>query len=272
MFHLTCPHCNEALTSDGKSYVCPNRHSFDIAKKGYVNLLPPRHGGGNHGDDKAMIASRRAFLSGGHYVPLLDQLCCVSAEFCGETVRLLDVGCGEGYYTLGVLHHLKQAGKTCSACGVDISKEALMAFGRHDGVQLAVASCSKLPVAAESTDLLLNLFAPLDESEFHRVLKTGGALIRVCPLEDHLMGLKKRVYETPYYNDAPAMLSNELFSHERRIEVRYTLELSSNQEVQDLFSMTPYAHKTAPADREKLNAIETLSTPVSFAIDVFKKQ
>ena len=91
---LSCPICGNPLQTENRSLRCANRHSFDLAKSGYVNLLP---GGGTHGDNDQMVKARTAFLSKGCYAFLRDQL---KQELANEPVHTFaDLGCGEGYYT-----------------------------------------------------------------------------------------------------------------------------------------------------------------------------
>lgn len=57
------------------SYICPQRHQFDMAKEGYVNLLPVQHKRSRDpGDSAEMMQARRAFLDAGHYQPLRDAI------------------------------------------------------------------------------------------------------------------------------------------------------------------------------------------------------
>lgn len=66
-----CPVCSDELCKKEKVMLCPNGHSFDIAAKGYVNLLLNNSSGAKrHGDDRLMINARRDFLSKGFYEPL----------------------------------------------------------------------------------------------------------------------------------------------------------------------------------------------------------
>ena len=68
---LICPLCGGALEKREKSLICPNRHSFDIARQGYVHLLPvqSKHSR-SPGDTREQVASRRRFLEGGFYEPI----------------------------------------------------------------------------------------------------------------------------------------------------------------------------------------------------------
>ena len=119
---FTCPVCSEMLYKEGKSYICPKRHTFDIAKSGYVNLLISKQVGKTvHGDNKLMVKARRDFLEKGYYGKLLAVLSETVAEYAENGSIILDSGCGEGYYTKGVYSHLKENGIEADFYGVDIS-------------------------------------------------------------------------------------------------------------------------------------------------------
>ena len=168
-----CPVCGGPLDREERVYRCADRHSYDIAKEGYTYLLPPnqKHSA-DPGDDKAMSAARRDFLSKEYYMPLLNTLCSRILPLAGEHPVILDAGCGEGYYTAGIRAALTAAGKTPAIAGIDISKSILrLAAKREKQVEFAVASCYHLPFADETADLLLDCFSPLAIDEFRRVLK-----------------------------------------------------------------------------------------------------
>ena len=122
-----CPICSSPLRRGERAYTCPKGHSYDIAREGYVHLLPANQKHSKApGDDKAMVAARNRFLSAGHYGPLE-----LALRYTGEQVTLVDSGCGEGYYTAGVVSALGQDGRTVEAAGVDISKFALRHAARR---------------------------------------------------------------------------------------------------------------------------------------------
>jgi len=99
---LLCPICGDILTKQDKSYVCGNRHSFDIARQGHVNLLPVQQKRSlNPGDTAQQVVSRRIFLDGGFYAPIREALCALAKDH-GCTGPILDIGCGEGYYSAGL--------------------------------------------------------------------------------------------------------------------------------------------------------------------------
>jgi len=70
---LKCPLCNNSFIKRDKSLVCENKHTYDIARSGYVNLLPVNEKSSkNPGDSKEMIAARTNFLNTDHYLPIID--------------------------------------------------------------------------------------------------------------------------------------------------------------------------------------------------------
>ena len=268
-----CPLCGGPLTGDGRGLRCPSRHCFDRAKEGYVHLLPV---GQKHskspGDDKGMVAARRAFLDKGWYQPLLEALCALAVELTGEAPVALDAGCGEGYYTAGIYRALLSSGKSPRMAGVDISKFSLQkAAKRCREIEFAVASVYRLPVAAESVDLLLNVFSPLAIEEFRRVLKPGGCYLYVVPAAAHLWELKAVLYDKPYPNEEKET-PYEGFAYDRIVPVKYPLHLSSPEDIQALFGMTPYAWKTPRAGKDRLAALTELDCQAAFHIHVFRKE
>lgn len=272
MPELCCPVCGEVLQQEEKRYCCETGHSFDRAKSGYVNLLISHQSGTQHGDDKEMVRARRDFLEKGFYEPLQKALCDAVLRYSTtEEVHIADAGCGECYYTAAVEQALLECGKKPSVIGVDISKDALR-FGdkRGKNLLLAVASAYHMPVKAESCDVVLNVFAPFAGEEYHRVLKHGGVVLHVSPDEGHLWELKRAVYETPYRNDAavPQQEGLAIIAEER---LSYRLELSSHADIVNLFAMTPYAHKTSPLDRARLDALERLGVSAEFVLRVYCK-
>ncbi len=273
MPELLCPVCGGVLAQGEKVEHCPSGHSFDRAKSGYVNLLVARQSGAQHGDDKEMVRARRAFLDGGWYALLRDALCSAAVRHAPAegTVDLLDAGCGECYYTAAVAAALRAEGKRVSAAGVDISRDALRWGGkRARDLRLAVASVFRLPVAAESCDILLNVFAPFAGEEYCRVLRRGGMLLHVSPDEMHLWELKKAVYQTPYRNDAavPVQEGLSLLGEER---IGTVLHLTRHEDIANLFQMTPYVHKTGLADAARLDALDALDVTAAFVLRAYRR-
>ena len=265
-----CRVCGGILEREGQSYFCPRRHCFDIARSGYVNLLPPSAAGKRHGDDRTMVRARTALLDRGFYDPLSALICSLTVEYAPNTLTVLDVGCGEGKYSADVLHALDDAGKSATVVGIDISKEALPAAARREKrLILAAASSAALPLEDESADILLNIFSPFMGTEFRRVLKPGGRLIRAVPLEDHLWELKSLIYDRPYRNDPPSREEKGFHLTESR-ELRYEVTLCG-EEILSLFMMTPYYYKTGRDDQEKARQAQILTTRLEFGVQIFQK-
>lgn len=271
MVTLLCPVCASPLTAQERSYSCPNGHSFDRARSGYVNLLLRGGQGKRHGDDRRMVRARAEFLQKGYYDGLSRAVCACAANYAPQgAVTLVDAGCGEGKYTCDVCAALTAAGHEVSAVGIDISRDALpYAARRSRALTLCVASSAAMPLPDGCADLLLNLFSPFEPREFRRVLRPGGVLLRVYPLARHLWELKERIYGQPYENP-PLPLAAEGFSltEERRVEE--TILLTEQADVAHLFEMTPYYYKTGREDQAKLDDIDSLRVTLSCGVAVYR--
>ena len=181
---LICPLCGEQLNRQERTFLCPKGHSFDVARQGYVNLLTVQQ---KHslapGDTRQQVLSRRAFLEAGYYAPIAQALVDAAKQY-GAAGPILDVGCGEGYYSA----RLSQA-LGLSLTGLDISKEAVRcAAAKYKDAQWLCATAAHIPVADHTAGLLTSLFALTLPEEFHRVLKPGGLYFQVLAAEDHLLG------------------------------------------------------------------------------------
>lgn len=266
---LVCPVCHAPLSVKERSLVCPLRHSFDMAKSGYVNLLLKK--AGQHGDNDVMLAARQSFLSRGYYAHLAEALKeAVSSLPLPTSPTVLDCGTGEGYYLEAVKEALKE--KAPSLYGFDISKQALLfAAKRKLGAALFVASAYSVPMASESVDLEMLFFSPFCREESLRVLKKNGYLVMAIPAEAHLWELKQLIYDTPYRNELAAFEIEgfSLLSHQH---VEKALFLPSQEEIQLLFQMTPYYYKTSPRDKEKTKVPQSLSVTAAFELLVYQKQ
>jgi 23S rRNA (guanine745-N1)-methyltransferase len=204
---LICPVCGESLSEAGRSLRCPRQHTFDRAREGYVHLLPAGHGRSRlTGETRAMVTARRRFLERGHYEPLSEALIARGAaqleasrtagRAAGEPVAAVDVGCGDGYY-IGRLARAvataPDAGSAPACCyGLDVSREAVRVAARAwpDVLFLVNDVKHRICVADSGADLLLNVFAPRNPTEFARVLRPGGLLLVAIPGESHLAELR----------------------------------------------------------------------------------
>ena len=269
--NFICPVCSKTLALSENTYKCENNHCYDLAKKGYVNLFQG-NGSKLHGDDKVMVASRTRFLNAGFYENLKNEVVRFAEALTPENPRILDCGCGECYYTEGVYRHLLKNGKAPRIMGIDISKEAVIAGKRRcRELTLAVGSVFHLPCESDSFDLILNLFSPFCKEEYSRVLKDGGHIIMAIPLENHLWELKQAIYEKPYKNQVQGF---EIEDYELvlKSEIRDVIHLKTNEQISDLFSMTPYYYKTSHEDRKKLEKLNSLDVTTEFAVLAYRRK
>lgn len=269
---FTCPICAAPLRREGGAYRCPGGHSYDVAREGYVHLLPAnRKHSADPGDDREMVAARTRFLEGGWYAPLREALCALALAHTGENPAVLDAGCGEGYYTEGIFSAFENAGRSVRLAGVDLSKAALKKAARRvPGAEFAVASVYRLPAADASADLLLDCFAPLAAEEYRRVLRPGGVFLYVVPGPRHLMELKSVLYDKPYPNPEEAAVYDG-FRYVDIVPVSALLPIRDSQTLTDLFRMTPYAWKTPKQGVERLVALEALDVTMEFRIHIFQR-
>ena len=268
-----CPVCRKSLSEEDKKYVCPDSHTFDKARQGYVNLLMPnkRHSQ-SPGDSKEMVMSRRSFLENGKYDVFSDKLNEIAREYLNGSQKLsvLDCGCGEGYYDGRLCKHLDKLKINYEVFGFDISKEAVKAAaGKYKNLHLAVASSFDMPVKSNSIDLAINMFSPMVENEILRVLKNGGYLIYAVPGKMHLMGLKKAIYRETYENEEKDT-AYKGFEFVERVPVSRKITVSGEEAV-NLFKMTPYYYKTDITACDKIRLAGNIETEIRFDFLVYRK-
>ena len=265
MIPFLCPSCSLPLRIEGSSYKCDNKHCFDIAKEGYVNLAV---GKSDSGDDPEMCRARRDFLSAGYYKPLVDEFSDVLLSLNAKSI--CDAGCGEGYYDRVIKDVLPEA----DIIGLDLAKTSVKLGakaekGKNDPIRYAVAGIFSMPLPDNTFDALISVFAPVPDSEAVRILKDRGFMLVVHPGKDHLSGLKSALYDSPYENEES---NNEYegFTHVCDRRVKYEASVSETH-INSLFLMTPYYWKTSKADAEKLGGLKTLDTTLDFIISVYQK-
>ena len=268
---FVCPKCMRPLTVGERGVAaCSAGHTFDRARDGYYNLLLSNVGG-THGDNREMLEARRCFLDTGAYLPLANKVAELVSRDVPEGGALLDIGCGEGYYTAIVTSRLNDEGKQPDVHAFDISRDGVkLTAKREKTLSLAVASAYKMPIADESFDAAINVFSPLALEETVRILRHGGRFVMAIPDVDHLFGLKSVLYATPYKNkpESPELEGLDLVTTER---VSYKLKLNSSAQINSLFMMTPYAYRTPPESRARLLALDELETEVEFVVFVYQK-
>ncbi len=262
---LVCPLCRQPLQRQERSFRCPQGHSFDIARQGYVNLLPvqQKHSK-NPGDTKEQVASRRAFLEGGFYAPIRQALVDAAREL-GAEGPILDAGCGEGYYS----SHLSQA-LNAPLLGLDISKEAVRyAAGRYKDALWVCGTAAHLPVADGSCGLVTSLFALTLPEEFHRVLKENGLYFQVLAAQDHLLGLKNIIYPQLNLREKDTVPELPGFALVKSVPIRFSFTVEGAQ-VQNLLSMTPHVYRISKAGAEALAATPVLTDTASCVLNIYR--
>lgn len=266
MTAFLCPVCRAPLTTGTAAWRCAGGHAFDVAREGYVNLLPVQHKHSRSpGDSAGMLRARRAFLAAGHYAPLRDAVVDLLRPLGAE--RLLDLGCGEGWYT-GAMTAI-----AADVTGIDIAKDAVRLAARaHPGIVWLVATGASLPVADGAVDLVTSLFAPLPAAELARVTAPGGHLLVVAPAADHLATLRAALFEEVRPH-APEKFAAELapaFVPARQQDVRFALHLR-NEALRQLLAMTPYAWRAKPARRAALEAMDRFGTTAAFSLLLLRR-
>ena len=265
--NLICPICGKLLQRCEKEYVCENRHSFDIARQGYVNLLTVQQKKSLHpGDTREQVLSRRAFLEGGFSEPIAEALC-ETARVLGAEGPILDVGCGEGYYCTKL-----SAALNAELTGLDISKEAVrVAAGKYKEANWLCATAAHIPVEDKSVKTLTSLFALTLPEEFSRILADDGLYVQVLAAQDHLLGLKSIIYPELLLKEKDSVPEIPGFELVKSVPVRFEFTVEGEQ-VQNLLSMTPHVYRISKEGAARLAATETLTDTASAVLNVYRKK
>ncbi len=263
---LICPVCGALLTREDKTYRCGAGHSFDIARQGYVNLLTvSRKHSLNPGDTREQVLSRRAFLEAGYYAPIAQALIDTAKEL-GAQGPILDIGCGEGYYSSQLSHALD-----AELIGLDISKEAVRcAAAKYKGPTWLTATAAHIPVPDGSAGLVTSLFALTLPEEFARVMADDGYFFQVLAAQDHLLGLKSIIYPELKFKDKDTVPQLPGFTLVKSVPIRFPFTVEGEQ-VQNLFSMTPHVYRIGKAGADALRNTETLTDTASCMLNVYRK-
>ena len=244
---FACPICQENLTLVESSLKCNNRHSFDLAKFGYVNLAPQIKQSANY--DKENFQNRQQILEAGFYQAILEAVSDLLSN-SKNAKTILDIGCGEGFYSRKL--QKRHPDKTFYA--FDISKDSVQIAAKSEAnwaVNWFVGDLARLPIKDASMDILLDIFSPANYGEFRRVLSKDGILIKVIPTKNHLKEIRQKVQD---------QLTNKDYS---------------NQDIKNHFqnNFTILSSKTAsltkPITAEQLQALLSM-TPLLFHIDQTK--
>ena len=262
---LICPICGKELNRQEKCFVCPDRHSFDVARQGYVNLLTVQQ---KHslapGDTREQVLSRRAFLEAGYYAPIAKALIETAKKY-GVAGEILDIGCGEGWYSSQLAEALN-----LPLTGLDISKEAVrVAAGKYKEANWLCATAAHIPVEDKSVKTLTSLFALTLPEEFRRVLADDGLYVQVLAAQDHLLGLKSVIYPELLLKEKDSVPEIPGFELVKSVPVRFEFTVEGEQ-VQNLLSMTPHVYRISKEGAARLAATETLTDTASAVLNVYR--
>ncbi len=262
-----CPLCRAPLVREEKTWRCANSHAFDIAREGYINLLPVQQKNSRMpGDSDDMVRARRDFLAAGHYAPLRAAIVELLRPLGSQ--RVLDIGCGEGWYTSAL------TAVAADVTGIDIAKTAVqLAAKRFADITWLVGSSASLPLADASVDLITSLFSPLPVAEMARVLKPGGHLLVATPAARHLWSLRAALFDE-VREHRPEKFVEELapaFTLQEQRDMAFALQLN-NAALKNLLLMTPYAWRAKPGKRAALEANEAFSTEAGFALHLLQRK
>ena len=235
---FACPICRENLTLVESSLKCENRHSFDLAKFGYVNLAPQIKQSANY--DKENFQNRQQILEAGFYQAILEAVSDLLSN-SKNAKTILDIGCGEGFYS----RKLQERHPDKTFYAFDISKDSVQIAAKSEpnwAVNWFVGDLARLPIKDASMDILLDIFSPANYGEFRRVLSKDGILIKVIPTKNHLKEIRQKVQDQLTNKDYSNQDIKNHFQNNFTILSSKTTSLTkpiTAEQLQALLSMTP---------------------------------
>jgi 23S rRNA (guanine745-N1)-methyltransferase len=262
----TVRNCRQPLAREERRLVCANRHSFDVARSGYVNLLQPQDKRSkNPGDTGEAVAARRRFLERGFAEPLVQAI--VAAMPLTPNDTLLDAGCGEGHHTDAF-----RRAYGAEVCGLDLSVPAIaLAARKYGDCEWLVANADRfVPFADASLTAVASITARLSVDEFRRVLAPGGTLLVVIPGAGDLIELRAAILGEGVERDRTertvAMFAPK-FSLERHQPLRHAARLD-REAIADVMSSSYRGLRTR--ERERLETIEAMDVTMARDLLLFR--
>ncbi|WP_096817240.1 putative RNA methyltransferase [Lactococcus fujiensis] len=268
---LKCPVCNRPLRQDERVFICPQSHSFDLAKEGYLNLL--LNAKPTAGDSKAMMNARRKFLAAGYYEQLSNAVNLKISQAIAaqaDAHAIVDIGCGEGYYLSRF--QTQHPSEKLQYFGLDISKLGIkMAAKKSPQIQWLVANFAHLPFMDHSADVILSMFAEYSVAEMNRICSDQGIIILVRAGDNHLIELKNVIY--PEIHEKERLDSIKPFPNFKveRQEVTFKTTITNNEDLMSLLLMTPHYWKIKSEGLDNLKKLKSLTVTVSIEIDYISR-
>ena len=311
---MQCPYCarradgGQPLYIVGSGLRCLRGHTFDIARKGYVNFIPNQKP--LKGYDAGFFASRREFLAWGYYEhvrkAVVDELARIAPQIGsrgsqapldepgsarGESMaiaepqesqgpgeargpqtareprgmRILDAGCGEGYYVRGVAEAFPDA----TVIGADIAKDAVALAAQGGDPRLwAVCDVANLPIADGALDCVLNIFTPANYTEFRRVLRPGGVVIKAIPGPGHLRELRDRLGDNGHSESDVVDIFDSHLDRVACIRATRTLDVP-DAHMRTLLGMTPLTFSRDPAEMVGIS-VPRITIDAELLVGVFR--
>lgn len=275
---FSCPVCGGGLAMVAPtSLVCHNRHNFDVAKSGYINLL--QRPAKTH-YNRELLAARNTIARSGFFTPLLTALSTLLREEISRKNRpqtaLLDAGCGEGSHLSTLITALRGEMVTnLIGVGIDLAKEGIqMAAKNNPDLIWCVADLAKLPLQNEQFSAVLNILSPANYREFARVLKGEGLLLKVVPGAKYLTELRTVFFaekaKKTYSNERVVQHFAKYFPLVARQKVcsRFVVEEAM---LKPLLKMTPLSWHVPPEKVEAVATIGLQEVTVEFEVLVGEK-
>lgn len=267
--HIRCPICRKSFEETSTGVMCPDRHSYDVAKQGYLNLAGQV---GKSRYTKELFTARQSLLEETKFfTPLIEEIVLhLQRVSTSSAPTIVDMGCGEGTHLAGIVERIPQA----MGLGIDLSKEGIQLASNHEAdVLWLVADLAKSPLADQSVDIVLNILSPANHAEFTRILKPGGLVIKVVPNAEYLKELREHFYAGTDKETFENEEAYNRFTHELEVvgssKVSYKKSLHEKQWI-DLIGMTPLTWNADPEKVESFLVKQTSSITVDLTVLVGK--
>ncbi len=254
---LRCPVCGGAMGRAGDDFACANKHRVNVNRKGCLNFLSAPV---DSCYDAALFQARRRVFGAGCYLPVAEA---IEAMLPPGEHRLLDAGCGDGWY----LNELLQRHENWQGAGVDISRDAILQATDQPCTALwCVGDLRKLPFREGVFTAILDVLTPANYDEFRRVLAPEGLLLKVYPGSGYLKEIRAARGMEPYAEGQVEAYLREKAQvvEERRVTVshRVTPELW-----RDFVWMTPLNQDLTDEEKETLaqRSAETVTIDLHIA-------